>query len=97
MEVSCNSGDRMNDRPVGFRLLNRSYKVEEILDRWYGEWSAYFKVRADDQNIYLLKYDGNQDRWDLVFYQNPQKQEKVQLCMYWHQRSSNLPSFLSKN
>ena len=26
------------------------------MDRWYGDGEIYFKVEADDDNIYLLKY-----------------------------------------
>ena len=41
------------------------------MDRWYGDGEVYFKVEADDNNIYLLKYEEGQGCWDLVFYQNP--------------------------
>jgi len=73
--VECYSGYKVNERPVAFNLFNRRLKVKEIIDRWYGEMSVHFKVRADDDNIYLLKYDEWQDQWDLVFYQNPRKME----------------------
>ena len=29
--------------------------VEEILDQWYGPDSSFFKVRADDGNLYILR------------------------------------------
>ena len=73
IEVKCYSGYKVNERPVSFRLSHQTYQVLEILDRWYGESSVYFKIKADDENIYLLKYDESQDLWDLVFYQNPRK------------------------
>jgi len=73
LNVECHSGYKVNEKPVAFSLIDRKYQVEDIIDRWYGEGSSYFKVRADDSNIYLLKYDGCQDKWDLVFYQNPKK------------------------
>jgi hypothetical protein len=28
--------------------------VEEILDQWYGPNDIFFKVRADDGNLYIL-------------------------------------------
>ena len=31
----------------------------------------YFKIKADDNNIYLLKYDERKDYWEWVFYKNP--------------------------
>jgi len=73
IKVQCYSGSKVNERPIAFSLYHHTYQVHEIIDRWYGENSVHFKVKADDGNIYLLKYDEWQDQWDLVFYQNPQK------------------------
>jgi hypothetical protein len=66
IEVACYAGYRYPERPVSFKLLERSFSVEEILDRWYGEDYFYFKVRADDQRIYLLNYDQYLDQWFLT-------------------------------
>jgi hypothetical protein len=70
-KVECYTSSKLNERPVAFVLSNSRYKVEEIIDRWYGEGSRYFKIKADDDNIYLLKYDERADCWEWVFYQNP--------------------------
>ena len=59
------------ERPVAFQVYNRRYKIKEIVDRWYGVGEVFFKVEADDNNIYLLKYEEGQGCWDLVFFQNP--------------------------
>ncbi len=83
LTVACYSGYRVNERPVAFTLSDKPFKVEEIIDRWYGKEEVYFKIRANDQNIYLLKYDAYQDCWDLVFYQNPGKLKVLSLA---HQR-----------
>jgi len=40
--------------------------VEELMDRWYGEDAHYFKVLADDQRVYLLRYRPGQDVWTLT-------------------------------
>ncbi|MCH8157087.1 MAG: hypothetical protein IID18_04940 [Nitrospinae bacterium] len=77
IKVECYSGYQINERPVAFQLCGRRYKVKEVVDRWYGEGAIYFKVEADDNNIYLLKYEEGQDTWDLVFYQNPRKVEAM--------------------
>ncbi len=73
IKVECMSGYKLNERPIAFNLIDRRYEVMDIVDRWYGEGTSYFKVKADDDNIYLLKYDGWEDHWELVFYQNPKK------------------------
>ncbi len=82
VKVECYSGYKINERPTAFTLMEygykRSFKVVEVLDVWYGETSDYFKVKADDSNIYLLKYDGNLDQWDLIFYQDPKKMNILQ-------------------
>ena len=31
------------------------YMVEEVLDQWYGPQDAFYKVRADDGNLYILR------------------------------------------
>jgi hypothetical protein len=66
VEVSCYSGYRYGERPISFKLLEKTFIVQEILDRWVGEDHLYFKVLADDQRIYLLKYVHDQDQWFLT-------------------------------
>ncbi len=68
LQVSCYAGRKTDERPVRFRMDDREYVVEELLDQWYGPEDAFFKVRADDGNLYILRHqtsvpDGS---WDLV-------------------------------
>jgi hypothetical protein len=37
----------------------------EILDQWYGVGYRCFKVRADDDSIYILRHRESEDRWSL--------------------------------
>ena len=82
VKVECYSGYRVNERPVAFTINEcddtRSFKIREVIDRWFGETADYFKVIADDENIYLLKYDNRQDTWDLIFYQDPRRIQEIQ-------------------
>ena len=82
VKVECYSGYRINERPVAFTInecdYTRSFKIREVIDRWFGETADYFKVVADDENIYLLKYDSHQDTWDLIFYQDPHRILEIQ-------------------
>ena len=55
LEVDCYAGRTADERPVRFRLEDRQYMVEEIFDQWYGPQDAYYKVRADDGNLYILR------------------------------------------
>jgi hypothetical protein len=68
LQVQCYSGTKVDERPVRFRLDDREYLVEEILDQWYGPEHIFFKLRADDSNFYILRHrtslpDGE---WELV-------------------------------
>jgi len=71
LKVEYSTSSKLSDRPVAFFLSNSRYKVEEIIDRWHREGLRYFKIKANDDNIYLLKYDERKDYWEWVFYQNP--------------------------
>ena len=68
LHLQCYSGSKADERPVRFRLDDREYLVEEILDQWYGPEHIFFKLRADDSNFYILCHrtslpDGE---WELV-------------------------------
>jgi hypothetical protein len=66
IEVSCYAGYRYPERPLSFKLLERTFQVKEVLDQWYGENHTYFKVRADDLRVYLLRYQEDTDQWTLA-------------------------------
>ena len=70
LAVQCYAGRKGDERPVRFQLEGHEYAVEEILDQWYGPECLYFKVKADDGNLYILSQlstvpDGS---WELVSY-----------------------------
>ena len=54
-DVVCYSGYKGDERPVRFRLSGQDYFVEELLDQWYGPQEIFFKVRANDGNVYILR------------------------------------------
>ena len=67
MRVECYAGHKSDERPVRFQLEGHDYFVEEVLDQWYGPDDTYFKVRADDGNLYILRHrPGNSnEEWTL--------------------------------
>lgn len=65
MWVQCYSGQKADEYPVRFGVDDHDYAVEEILDRWYGPGDSYFKVRANDGNIYILRHSPASDTWSL--------------------------------
>jgi hypothetical protein len=65
--VECYSGRNADERPVRFFLGERAYCVEEVIDQWYGPSDSFFKVRADDGNLYILRQDPSlhENTWSL--------------------------------
>ncbi len=65
IQVSCYSGYKANERPINLTVRGRKLLVEEIIDRWYGVDHSYFKILANDQKIYLIRYNQDEDLWTL--------------------------------
>ena len=55
LRVECYSGGRADERPVRFYLGERVYLAEEVIDQWYGPSDLFFKVRADDGNLFCVR------------------------------------------
>jgi len=66
LKVSTYSGYKSDERPTAFTLADHTFQVQEIVDSWYGEDHAYFKLIAADGNLYVIRYDGETDSWELV-------------------------------
>lgn len=67
LRVECYSGHKADERPVRFHAGERTYEVVEVIDRWYGPDSTYFRVRSDDGNVYILQHT-LEDEWTLEAY-----------------------------
>jgi len=68
VQVESYSGFKADQRPLRFRLGGRWLAVEEVLDRWYGPEAIYFRVRADDGDLYVLRHAEPEDVWTLEAY-----------------------------
>lgn len=68
LQVKTYSGYKADERPIAFEIDGRSYEVTELVDRWYGPDYEYFRVRADDGNTYILRYDLSDRTWSLTAY-----------------------------
>lgn len=54
VRVDAYSGYKADERPIAFEYKGREHRIEEILDRWYGEDDDYFKVRTAEKDVYIL-------------------------------------------
>jgi hypothetical protein len=68
IRVECYAGHRAEESPRRFFLGQREVRVSEIIDRWLDPDCSYFKVRADDGDIYILRYDRSADTWQMTLF-----------------------------
>lgn len=63
-------GTGMNDagKPHSFQIGEKEFFIREIMDQWYGKEHQFYKVRADDGNIYVLKHSPMTNEWELEFF-----------------------------
>jgi len=71
IRVQCYSGHRADERPLRFFAGNRTYVVQRVDDKWYSAGVTYFRVLADDGNLYVLKHDECADTWSLDAFRSP--------------------------
>ena len=65
IRVECYAGYRGEQEPRAFWLGERRLEVLELQDRWYGPDYRYFRVKADDGHVYVLRRDDAEDVWTL--------------------------------
>jgi hypothetical protein len=64
--VECYAGYRGEQEPRAFTLGERRFEVVEIVDRWLAPEHRYFKVRADDGRVLVLREDTVAGEWTLA-------------------------------
>jgi hypothetical protein len=73
IKVECYAGYRAEETPRIIRFESRKIEVKKILDRWLDPEHRYFKLRGDDEGIYIIRHDMNTLTWELTFYQEAQR------------------------
>ncbi len=76
IKVECYAGYRAAERPLRFAMGEQSLNVEAVEDQWYSPLSRYFRVRASDGNIYILRHDEEADSWNLEAYRRQTQQSR---------------------
>ena len=72
VHVETHAGGIDVEKPKRFCLNGRRVEVIENVDQWFGPDYCYFKVRGDDGNLYILRFDEARDAWELTMFQSPQ-------------------------
>ena len=67
VRVECYAGYKADERPLRFVIGEHRYEVSQVMDQWHGTEATYFRVRADDGNLYVLRHadTGQEDLWTL--------------------------------
>lgn len=65
IRVETYSGQRADERPLRFYAREHCYEVQTVEDKWYSPDVTYFRVIADDGNIYVLRHDEANDVWTM--------------------------------
>jgi len=63
------------EMPRRFFFDRRGVEVAGNLDQWYGPSYRYFKVKGDDDNLYILRLDENRAEWDLILFQSARAED----------------------
>ena len=79
LSVECYSGRKADERPVRFWLGGRQYQVETVLDQWYDREHVFYKVRADDWNLYILRQQTStpDGQWELVSFREAGSERSI--------------------
>ena len=68
IRVVCYAGYRAEESPLSFFLGEREIKVVEIIDRWLDPLYRYFKLRGDDNGVYILRHNVKDETWAMVVF-----------------------------
>lgn len=68
IRVECYAGYKADEMPLRFYLGAQRIEIKAILDRWLAPDHAYFKVRGEDGNTYILRHDSESDSWELTMF-----------------------------
>jgi hypothetical protein len=70
LSLECYSGRKADERPARFWLEGKEYRVEAMLDQWYDPEHTFYKVRADDGNLDILRQETStpEGAWDIALF-----------------------------
>lgn len=77
LQVESEAGYRGVEMPRRFHLDGRKVEVVENLDQWHGPDYRYFKVKGDDDNLYILRLDESRSEWDVTLFQRPHAEASI--------------------
>jgi len=73
--MECYAGHRADEEPRRFFIGEREIKVNAIIDRWLDPAHRYFKIRGDDNGIYILRHDTGNDSWQMTLFDSGRRED----------------------
>jgi len=69
VQVECYAGYKGEQTPRRFFIREKKVEVSEVLDSWLAPDHRYFKLRGDDDAIYILRHDIISDQWEMTMFE----------------------------
>ena len=66
IRVECYAGYRGEQEPLAFWLGERRLAVRAVIDRWFAPTQRWFRVEADDGNVYIIRQDEAIGDWEIA-------------------------------
>jgi hypothetical protein len=66
LKVESAPGPRGEPEPTTVWFGERRVGVRAIVDRWFAPMQRWYRVDADDDQLYVLRHDLASHAWDLV-------------------------------
>lgn len=66
VRVEAYAGYKGEETPRAFTVDGTRLEVQTVVDRWYTETHSYFRVLASNGHRYVLRYEWDVMRWELV-------------------------------
>lgn len=71
VQVERGAGHLGVEMPVRFRFDARVVEIVETVDQRCGPDYCYFKIKGNDRNLYILRFDEGRAEWELTMFQGP--------------------------
>jgi hypothetical protein len=68
IRAECYAGYRAQQEPRAFWCGERRLEVRAVVDRWFAPAQRWFKVDAEDGDVYILRHDEASDEWEIAAY-----------------------------
>ncbi len=74
--VEAYSGYKGEETPRVFTHEGIRRQILQIIARWYTEQHSYFRVRTDEGDVYVLRYDLENVAWEIVMQETNRKGDR---------------------